>query len=251
MKHLTMSDIYLEGNIFLEDSMKTVYLTPSDALQFANNTWLYHQCPSQVQWLKDIETQKEMHVAQGSNHLSFYFPENDQLNEQWFELFKELGFELGVLEFYIIEANDLAQLSRNKDVRLIKVNRTNLNDYLDIYYQFSLPYGKKYAKKNVEKIRQNFDNMKAIPMIGYLENKPVGIVDVIENKNSVEIDGFGVLENYQRTGIGRTMQSYIGELAGQRPVILVADGEDTVKDMYLKQGYVYRSFRYQILKENI
>ncbi|MEJ7170130.1 GNAT family N-acetyltransferase, partial [Staphylococcus epidermidis] len=45
--------------------------------------------------------------------------------------------------------------------------------------------------------------------------------------------------------------SYIGELAGQRPVILVADGEDTVKDMYLKQGYVYRSFRYQILKENI
>ena len=53
--------------------MKTVYLTPSDALQFANNTWLYHQCPSQVQWLKDIETQKEMHVAQGSNHLSFTF----------------------------------------------------------------------------------------------------------------------------------------------------------------------------------
>lgn len=93
--------------------------------------------------------------------------------------------------------------------------------------------------------------MKATPMIGYLENKPVGIVDVIENKNSVEIDGFGVLENYQRNGIGRTMQSYIGELAGQRPVILVADGEDTVKDMYLKQGYVYRSFRYQILKENI
>ena len=36
--------------------------------------------------------------------------------------------------------------------------------------------------KNVEKIRQNFDNMKATPMIGYLENKPVGIVDVIENK---------------------------------------------------------------------
>lgn len=47
------------------------------------------------------------------------------------------------------------------------------------------------------------------------------------------------------------MQSFVGKLAGDRPVMLVADGEDTVKDMYLKQGYVYRSFRYQVLKEKI
>ena len=86
-------------------------------------------------------------------------------------------------------------------------------------------------------------------MVSYLNGQPVGIVDIIENKNSVEIDGFGVLEDYQRNGIGQTMQAFVGELAGERPVMLVADGEDTVKDMYLKQGYVYRSFRYQVLKE--
>ncbi len=34
-----------------------------------------------------------------------------------------------------------------------------------------------------------------------------------------------------------------------KPVILVADGEDTAKDMYAKQGYVYQSFCYQILKK--
>ena len=28
-------------------------------------------------------------------------------------------------------------------------------------------------------------------------------------------------------------------MANERPVILVADGEDTAKDMYLRQGYIY------------
>lgn len=59
MKHLTISDIYLEGNMLSEDARKTIYLTPTDALQYSNNTWLYHQCPTQVQWLTDIETQKK------------------------------------------------------------------------------------------------------------------------------------------------------------------------------------------------
>lgn len=40
-------------------------------------------------------------------------------------------------------------------------------------------------------------------------------------------------------------------MANERPVILVADGEDTAKDMYLRQGYVYQGFKYHILKENI
>ncbi len=41
------------------------------------------------------------------------------------------------------------------------------------------------------------------------------------------------------------MQSLVGEYAlsrNHKPVILVADGEDTAKDMYAKQGYVYQSF---------
>ena len=34
-------------------------------------------------------------------------------------------------------------------------------------------------------------------------------------------------------------------------MILVADGEDTAKDMYVKQGYVFLSYMYQALKESL
>ena len=73
---------------------------------------------------------------------------------------------------------------------------------------------------------------------------------LIVSMKSIEIDGFGVLETYRHQGVGSTIQAYIGEVA-EKPVILVADGEDTAKDMYLKQGYTFLGYRYQILKENI
>ena len=88
-------------------------------------------------------------------------------------------------------------------------------------------------------------------LIAYLGKKPVGIVDLIITSHTVEIDGLGVMEQYRHNAIGSSIQSHVGKLAKTNPVILVADGEDTAKDMYIKQGYTYLGFRYQILKENI
>ena len=88
-------------------------------------------------------------------------------------------------------------------------------------------------------------------LVAYVDNEPVGTVDVIITDETIEIDSFGVIEQFQRQGIGSTIQAYIGNLANERPVILVADGEDTAKDMYTKQGYMYQSFVYHIVKEEV
>lgn len=40
-----------------------------------------------------------------------------------------------------------------------------------------------------------------------------------------------------------------GGIARERPVILVADAEDTAREMYMKQGYTFVSFQYSALKE--
>ncbi|USO12401.1 hypothetical protein K9E69_12680 [Staphylococcus pseudintermedius] len=41
----------------------------------------------------------------------------------------------------------------------------------------------------------------------------------------------------------------MGGIARERPVILVADAEDTAREMYMKQGYTFVSFQYSALKE--
>ncbi len=92
-------------------------------------------------------------------------------------------------------------------------------------------------------VREHYQKDVIKRLVAYSNNEPIGVVDVIESENYIELDGFGVLEQFRHQGIGSTMQSITSEYAISRdhkPVILVADGEDTAKDMYAKQGYVYQ-----------
>mgnify|MGYP001761324204 FL=1 len=155
------------------------------------------------------------------------------------------------MELYAIEANELRQLPQNNQVIIQQVTEQNIDDYVYIHNYFALPFGEQYAKENAKQIKECFLSDGKNRLIAYLGKKPVGIVDLIITSHTLEIDGLGVMEQYRHNAIGSSIQSHVGKLAKTKPVILVADGEDTAKDMYIKQGYTYLGFRYQILKENI
>lgn len=103
MSKITFKDIYIDGNKITEDSRKAIYLLPPQPLKYASNTWIYKTMPTMNQWLKDIEVQKKMHLNQSSYHLSFSFPANEKIDEVLLEKIRELGFQIGVLELYVIE----------------------------------------------------------------------------------------------------------------------------------------------------
>ncbi|HDH6668114.1 TPA: GNAT family N-acetyltransferase [Staphylococcus aureus] len=254
MASISMSDIYCNGTIFENDDEQLIYLTPSFPQRYTSNTWIYKKTPTQERWLKDLERQHRLHTNQGSNHYAFSFPENEQLDNHWMAMFKDMNFELGIMELYAIESDALANLPRNSDVEIAIVDESHIDAYLKVAYQFSLPFGKDYADAHEEMVREHYQKDVIKRLVAYLNNEPIGVVDVIESENYIELDGFGVLEQFRHQGIGSTIQSLIGEYAiskNHKPIILVADGEDTAKDMYAKQGYVYQSFCYQILKEDI
>ncbi|AJP23423.1 TPA: GNAT family N-acetyltransferase [Staphylococcus aureus] len=254
MATISMSNIYSGGTIFQNNDDQLIYLTPSFPQRYTSNTWIYKKTPTQEQWLKDLERQHQLHTNQGSNHYAFSFPENEQLDNHWMTMFKDMNFELGIMELYAIESDALANLPRNSDVEIAIVDESHLDAYLKVAYQFSLPFGKDYADAHEEMVREHYQKDVIKRLVAYLNDEPIGVVDVIESENYIEIDGFGVLEQFRHQGIGSTIQSLIGEYAiskNHKPIILVADGEDTAKDMYAKQGYVYQSFCYQILKEDI
>ena len=100
-------------------------------------------------------------------------------------------------------------------------------------------------------IRNQFPQENKLRILAYKGEVPVGILDLIVSASAMEIDGFGVLDEYQRQGIGSVMQSFVAQIAKDKTIILIADGEDSAKDMYIKQGYIFISYCYQILKEHI
>lgn len=251
MVKLSMNLIDESGNIAFQDNFKTIYLTPEAPLTYYSNKWAYHEMPDFEQWLKDAETQLKQHHAQDSHHLMFAFPENTELSQTFLDYLEKEGFELGLMEMYAIEAEALQ--GEIPDTLTIEwVTKDKLEDHLTIHRTFAMQFGEDYADESEKMIRQALlDGEKTKRVVAYYQNQPVGSIDIIETDQTVEIDSFGVIESMRKKGIGRAVQAFIADYAGTKPIILVADGEDTAKDMYIKQGYTFIGFRYQILKENI
>ncbi|WP_040373640.1 GNAT family N-acetyltransferase, partial [Peribacillus psychrosaccharolyticus] len=63
-----------------------------------------------------------------------------------------------------------------------------------------------------------------------------------------EIDGLTVDENFRNKGIGSKLQEFVMETFPEKLVILIADGEDTAREMYKKQNYQYHGFKYEAQK---
>lgn len=247
---ISMTDIFQQGDIYVDDAQKTIFLTPEEPLVFDVNKWDYKQMPSIKMWEEDLKKQYEMHKKQTSNHLAFTFPENVQLEQQWLDKINEHQFELGLLELYAIEAQNVKRLT-NEQIKVMFVTDQTLEDYIKIYRQFASPYGEAYADETIKMIRKQFNKEDKSRVIAYKRDMPVGILDVIITSHSVEIDGFGVVDKYQKQGIGSIMQSFVADIAHTKPIILIADGEESAREMYIKQGYIFISYCYQILKENI
>nr|WP_241522235.1 GNAT family N-acetyltransferase [Staphylococcus intermedius] len=246
-----MSDIYCEGDIYSKDDNVTIYMTPTTPLTYENNKWVYHQMPNVSQFKDDMRQQQRLHADNGVlTHLKFEFPENVKPNVDMMQLLRAEGFQLGHLELYMIEAADLRQLT-GPSLEIEPVTLENMADYMHVYEPLSIQFGTDYIQESAQTLRKLLkkDSRALQPYIAYENAQPIGIMNVIETERTVELDGFAVAEAARGRGVGSVMQAFVGELAKERPVILVADAEDTAKEMYLKQGYTFISFQYSALKE--
>ena len=76
--------------------------------------------------------------------------------------------------------------------------------------------------------------------ICYYNKMPVGKCDLFLHEGIAKIEDFVVLPSYQRRGVGTTILKYIMDQAlssGADVIYLVADEDDTPKEMYLKLGF--------------
>lgn len=249
---VSMCDIYTDGNIAEVTERMVIYNTPSTPLYYDANKWIYRQMPDILTFQNDMLIQQRVHENQGSNHLQFEFPDNVKPHAEMLHFLRSKGFQLGYVELYVIEGNSLQNIS-DEPISLKKVTAETVNDYFTVFNPLSIEFGEEYVRESNARILKKVQQV-STPVqyyVAYDAGEPVGIVNLIETKKTIEIDGFAVRADMQKQGIGKRMQAQIGKIARERCVILVADGEDTVKDMYVKQGYTYISFKYSALLEEL
>ena len=84
--------------------------------------------------------------------------------------------------------------------------------------------------------------------MSYFRGNISGSLDVIIGQDIAEIDELYVLEAYRNKGIASAMQQFIMNTFPDKTIIVLADGEDTPREMYIKQKYRYLAFQYEVQK---
>lgn len=157
------------------------------------------------------------------------------------------GFTLGELEVYELVA---PQFSINEAVEVCIVDTTTQADFLRIKYEDALAFGEQYAKERDSWLRRVLTTQELTAVIAYLDNEAVGAVELIVQDTTAELDQFFVKPAYQRRGIGSTIQHFIETKYPFHAIFLVADADDTPRDMYQRQGYEHRTTFYELVKQS-
>ena len=249
MKKITFQNIFTRGHVIVENACYRQIHYPEMLMRYDSNFIEFKRMPT-VETFKEVEgSLREYHLKHGQNHLKFYFPENQQPTEEIQNYLKENGYSQGFLELYGIKPQSFPVIENNPAISIHTVTKETLAILQQLKYQNDLAFGREFADKKANLIKKIVDEPNVQQLLAFYEGQAVGYVDLILSKDTVEIDELSVSESYQKKGVGSHLQRFAMDHYPDKMIILVADGEDTPREMYQKQQYHYFGFQYEVLKE--
>ncbi|SET72753.1 Acetyltransferase (GNAT) domain-containing protein [Salinibacillus kushneri] len=248
MTKWTFDHIETIGHLIDENDLYKHYHYPEMLIRYDSNFMEFKRMPS-LQELKEVEhNQKVYHQQHHQNHIKFEFPDNQKPTFELINYLEKNGYEVGFLELYSIQPKAFPAVEPNPDIKVLEVMDNHFEDFVELQYSQDIKNGKAFAEEKVKLNERQRRDDKYIKVIAYYEGKPAGTMNVILSDQAVEIDDLEVRDEWQRKGIGSRLQRFVMDKFPDSTIILVADGEDTPKEMYQKQNYQYQGFKYEALK---
>ncbi len=210
-----------------------------------------HFNPTKEEFVLLEEILKEYQHAEGQNHLKFYWPENTGLFIEVLEYLSVNSYELGKLELLHVSPNQFTQTSSNSNVSLHKVSLDSLESFIALNYQDDLAFGKEFALNKCDFYREQFQLPDVSFWLAFIEDEPVGALILVSSEHFLEVDNLLTAASWRKQGIASELLAYVVKMAAQqeKEVILLADAEDTPREMYLKQGFEVMGSQIHVLKE--
>ncbi|MGM9971657.1 MAG: GNAT family N-acetyltransferase [Anaeroplasmataceae bacterium] len=164
-----------------------------------------------------------------------------------FSFFKDV--EVVKLLYMYASINIKNNLKYKKDVLLKQVDKSIEDDFIGVLYMDNRIFGDDYSMKNALRYKNVIiDNNSKIKYYFMYDNSVViGYISVLADNDIIKIEDFSILKPYRKQGYGETLFKYILELyKNYKYVYLVADYDDTPKNMYKKWGFKELSNSYLV-----
>lgn len=250
MKEISFEDIYTLGDIVMGNSCYRHFHNSIMRTRYDSNFIEFKQDPSLSQFKEVEEYLRDFHIKKGQDHLKFVFPANTKLTGELMSYLEERAFEIGWIELYAIKPVEFPALDQDTAIDVQKVTEETLELLVNLKYNADLEFGEAFARHKMDLTRQQFTDPSVQQVLAFYQGIPAGYVDLIVSQKTIEIDDLTVKESLQRKGIGSRLQKFAMDTFSDKTVILLADGQDTPREMYKKQNYHYLGFKYEALKVN-
>lgn len=246
--NISFKNIAIFAKIEKETEIYTHYVLDEVRDRYDSNFIQFKKIPS-LRDLTSIESYlKKYHQSHGRKHLKFVFPQDKEVPMTIRHYLKNESYEIGILEMYAIKPRVFLSIALNNETTIEYVTNKTLSRYLTLHYEDALQWGPSYALGKGKMQERDFHEKRKVQIIARIGDEVVGSTDLIVCKRTAEIDNLYVLPKYQRQGIGTKIQQFVMDNYTNKTIILVADGEDTPREMYTKQGYIYLGKQYNALK---
>lgn len=248
MEEISFNDTFTLGKVVNENTVFRHIHYPQMLSRYDSNLIEFKQYPSLSEFKKVEAYLKDFQIKKGLDYLKFSFPANIELTSELGAYLKDQAYGKSFIELYAIEPSRFPVVKRNLAIDVQKVTQENLETLVEMKYRNDLEFGHDFASEKKDLTRRQFDHPSIQQVLAFYHGKPAGYVDLIVSQNTVEIDDLTVEPIFQRKGIGSLIQGFVMDTYPNHTVILIADGEDTPREMYRKQNYQYRGFKYEILQ---
>ncbi|MBR7794727.1 MAG: GNAT family N-acetyltransferase [Bacillota bacterium] len=251
MRKISFNDIYTESHLVVGTELYSHYHNPEMLIQYDSNYLQFHRMPTLQEFIEAATYLKEFHQKNGQKHVKFYFPENRKPSEELIQFFHHQSFEYGYLELYAIQPEQFPITDNHPDITIRIVSEVNFDDYLQVQYEQDLEFGEEFAKAKPALYRRHFQDETFMQIMSYYQGTAVGSLEVIIKEDTAEIDGLHVHQAFRKKGIAQRLQKFVMDQFPNKTIILVADGEDTPREMYIRQNYRYLGFQYEVQKVDL
>ncbi len=250
LKNITFENINQPGRVVYENDLYFQIQDPEMLQMYDYNYIQFKKIPSLVEFKEAAHYLRAYHLINGQNHVKFYFPSNKKLTTELKDYFNESYYCFSYLELYVIQPNQFPTVNDDSEIDIQRVSNESLDTYLKFQYEKDLENGPDFADQKRRMNIRNFQVEKIMQLIAYYKGIPAGTVDIYIQAETAEIDSLFVHKSFQKKGIGSRLQKFVMNEFFEKIVILVADGEDTPREMYRKQKYQYLGFKYVVMKVN-
>ncbi len=158
-------------------------------------------------------------------------------------LLKQNGFKLDYQDSIMVFKGEQFESERKFKIKEVK-NKDDERDYLDVYRKVFCEEGEDVYSgmsdgylKSVEDYFKKYSQERRIDLVVYEDQKPVGIVSIMFDKEYVLIMGIAVLDEFRKKGISTSFISEAIKRFKDKTIFLSTEAGSINEEIYKKMGF--------------